>query len=197
MSAQLEMDRIKNTYYYTITSDDGEGRDDIGDFDIQIPPFPQQEHNSATKCIFTLQGLAIGDQVLGQNIGATAYLSVEINGLGLQANNYNSTNGVVAGGLPELRQTNRFLIPNIYEEFDSVSTAPAGAPNVGEIFNNVPTQRLTGNFDLTNPYVLICSNPVGKQINIKVFEDDGTPLGANANLNTIIRFKIELIPDSA
>ena len=78
MSAQLEMDRIRNTYYYQITSDDGEGRDNIGDFDIQIPPFPQQEHNSASRCIFTLQGLAVGDQVAGQQVGATSFLSVEL-----------------------------------------------------------------------------------------------------------------------
>lgn len=194
MSAQLEMDRIRNTYYYQITSDDGEGRDNIGDFDIQIPPFPQQEHNSASRCIFTLQGLAVGDQVAGQQVGATSFLSVEINGLGIQPNNYNSTNAVVPGGLPELRQSNRYLIPNVYEEFDSVSTVRGGG---GAVTDNVPIQRLTGSFDLTNPYVLLCSNPVGKQLNVKLFLDDGDPVGGNANLNTIIRFKIEVIPDSA
>ena len=184
MSAQLELDRIRNTYYYTLTSDDGETQDDIGDFDFTIPPFPQQEHNSASRAIFTLQGFAVGDQVLGQNVGATAFLSVEIGGLGLSANNYNSTNDVVqAGALPQLRQSNRFLIPNQLEEYDSVTTNNVNA----QVDTTVPTQRLTGSFDLSNPYVLICSNPVGKHIKIKVFEDDGTPLGANANLNSIIR----------
>ena len=55
---------------------------------------------------------------------------------------------------------------------------------------------MTGSFDLTNPYVLLCSNPVGKQIQFKVFNDAGNQIGANGNLNSIVRFKIELIPDS-
>jgi hypothetical protein len=193
MSAQLEMDRIRNTYYYSITSDDGEQNDDIGNFDIQIPPFPQQEHNSASRCIFTLQGLAVGDQVLGQQVGAVPFLSLEVNGLGLNANNYNSTNAIDVGGLPQLRQTNRFLIPNVYEEFESIGTNTANAV----VVTTVPTQRLTGSFDLTNPYVLLCSNPVGKHISFRVFDDQGDQLPANVNLNTIVRFKIEIVPDSA
>ena len=192
MSAQLEMDMIRNTYYYSLSSDDGENYDEIGHFDFQIPPFPQQEHNSASRCILTLQGLAVGDQVAGQAVGATAFLSVEINGLGLSANNYNSTNAIIGGNI-RLTQSNRYLIPNVYEEFDSTTTNNADAT----VETTVPIQRLTGSFDLTNPYVLLCSNPVGKHIDIKLFLDDGTLLPNNANLNTILRFKIEVVPDSA
>ena len=37
MSVQLEADRIRNTYYFSLASDDGEPNDDIGDFTFQIP----------------------------------------------------------------------------------------------------------------------------------------------------------------
>ena len=214
MSSLLEMERLRNTYYYTLTSADGENFDDIGNFDFQIPTLPQQEHNSAARCIFTLQGFVIGDQVAGQAVGITAYLSLEVNGIGLSGNNYNSTNAI-AGGNITLRQSNRFLIPNIYEEFDSItattnttqanSTSTNSADAVvittvnGATTNGVgtttPVQRLTGAWDLTNPYELLCSNPVGKNIHLKVFLDDGTACPANVNLNTIIRFKIEIIPN--
>lgn len=196
MSVQLEAERIRNTYHYALTSDDAEGRDEIGEFDFLIPPFPFPEHNSAQRCIFTLEGFVIGDQIVNQQIGATSYLSVDIAGLGMSAQNYNSTNNVAGAGVTLIKPSNRFLIPNVYEEFSSESTARAGGPSAGDVFDNVPIQRMTGNFDMTNPYVLLCSNPVGKQINFKVFNDAGAQIGANGNLNAIIKFKIELIPDS-
>lgn len=196
MSVQLEADRIRNTYYYTLASDDGEPFDDIGHFSFNIPPFPYPEHNNAQRAIFTLKGCMIGDQLINQQIGQTSFFSLEINGLGLNAQNYNSTNAAGGIGLIQLFPTNRYLIPNIYEEFSSVSTGQVGAPNAGEITDNVPIQRLTGNIDMTNPYKILCSNPVGKEIVFKIFNDNGAEIGANGNLNTIVSFAIELIPDS-
>lgn len=196
MSSQLELERLKNTYYYCLTSDDAQPpNDEIGLFDYVIPPFPLMEHNSASRCIFTLTGCVIGDQIANQQIGQTSYFSLDIQGLGLSGNNYNSTNA--PAGMPGvLRQSNRYFIPNQMEEFSSVSTGPVGAPNAGEIFNNVPVQRLSGTFDLNNPYNLICSNPVGKPISFRIFNDVGAQIGANAQMNTIIRFHIEVVPDS-
>jgi len=192
MSVQLEADRIRNTYYYTLASDDGEPFDDIGDFTFSIPPFPYPEHNSAQRAIFTLKGCMIGDQVINQQVGQTSFFSVEINGLGLNAQNYNSTNAAGGIGLIQLLPTNRYLIPNVYEEFSSTSTNTANAT----IETTVPIQRLTGNIDLTNPYKILCSNPVGKEVHFKIFNDAGAEIGPNGNLNTIISFSIELIPDS-
>jgi len=196
MSVQLEAERIRNTYYYTLASDDGEPLDDIGDFTFQIPPFPYPEHNSAQRAIFTLEGCMIGDQVDGQQIGQTSFIGLDIAGLGLSGQNYNSTNAAAPIGLIELRNSNRFLIPNVYEEFDSVSVGRAGAPNAGEITDNEAIQRLTGNIDMNNPYKLLCGNPVGKTIHFKVFDDNGAEIAPNGNLNTIVKFKIEIIPDS-
>ena len=194
MSAQLELERITNTYYYAFTSDDGESRTSIGDFDITIPPFPQQLHNSASRCIFTLLGVGIGDQVAGQLVGLTPFISIDIAGLGLNANNYNSEARV--GGavqVPRLRQTNRLLIPNTEEEFSAITTIRGGG---GAISDTVPVQGLTGDLDMTNPYVMICSNPVGKSLSFKVFNAGGGQIPANVNLNTIVRFKIEIVPDN-
>ena len=193
MSAQLELERITNTYYYAVTSDDGESRTEIGEFDITIPPFPQQLHNSASRCIFTLLGVGIGDQVALQLVGLTPFISIDIAGLGLNANNYNSEARV--GGavqVPRLRQTNRLLIPNTEEEFATISSNPAGAVQT----NNIPVQGLTGDLDMTNPYVMVCSNPVGKSLSFKVFNAGGGQIPANVNLNTIVRFKIEIVPDN-
>jgi hypothetical protein len=170
MSVQLEADRIRNTYYYALTSDQGdaEGNNDIGSFSFNLPPFPYPEHNSAQRCIFTLQGFVIGDQVINQQIGQTSYFSLEINGLGLSAQNYNSTSNFPAGAGNlhlGLKSSNRFLIPNVYEEYSSTTTNTAN----GTIETTNPIQRITGSFDLTNPYVLLCSNPVGKQIQSVLF----------------------------
>jgi hypothetical protein len=198
MSVQLEADRIRNTYYYALTSDQGDaGNNDIGSFSFNLPPFPYPEHNSAQRCIFTLQGFVIGDQVLNQQVGQTSYFSVEINGLGLSAQNYNSTSNFPAiAGNPAvhlgIKTSNRFLIPNVYEEFSSNTINTADAT----IETTTPIQRITGIFDLNNPYVLLCSNPVGRDIVCAVFNDQGVQLGANGNMNSILRFKIELIPDS-
>ena len=189
MSAQLELERTMNTYYYSITSDDGESSDNIGDFDITIPPFPQQLHNSASRCIFTLLGVGIGDQVAGQLVGLTPFISVDIGGLGLNANNYNSDARVADDGI---RQTNRFLIPNTEEEFSAITTIRGG----GAISDTVPVQGLTGDLDMTNPYTVICSNPVGKTASFRLFNAGGGQIPVNANLNTIVRFKIEIVPDN-
>ena len=190
MSSQLELERITNTYYYAVTSDDGESRTEIGDFDITIPPFPQQLHNSASRCIFTLLGVGIGDQLAGQLVGLTSFISIDIAGLGLNANNYNSDAGGVVVGM---RQTNRLLIPNTEEEFSAITTIRGGG---GAISDTVPVQGLTGDLDMTNPYVLVCSNPVGKTASFKLFNAGGAQIPANANLNTIVRFKIEIVPDN-
>ena len=190
MSAQLELERISNTYYYAFTSDDGESNNDIGNFDITIPSFPQQLHNSASRCIFTLLGVGIGDQVAGQLVGLTPFISIDIAGLGLNANNYNSDAGGVVVGF---RQTNRLLIPNTEEEFSAITTIRGGG---GAISDTVPVQGLTGDLDMTNPYTVICSNPVGKTASFRLFNAGGGQIPANANLNTIVRFKIEIVPDN-
>ena len=190
MSAQLELERISNTYYYAFTSDDGESNNVIGNFDITIPSFPQQLHNSASRCIFTLLGVGIGDQVAGQLVGLTPFISVDIGGLGLNANNYNSDARVADDGI---RQTTRFLIPNTEEEFSAITTIRGGG---GAISDTVPVQGLTGDLDMTNPYVMGCSNPVGKTASFRLFNAGGGQIPANANLNTIVRFKIEIVPDN-
>tara|TARA_R110000824_G_scaffold320156_1_gene507113 strand:+ start:1113 stop:1685 length:573 start_codon:yes stop_codon:yes gene_type:complete len=190
MSSQLELERITNTYYYAVTSDDGESRTEIGDFDITIPPFPQQLHNSATRCIFTLLGVGIGDQLAGQLVGLTSFISIDIAGLGLNANNYNSDARAAAD--VGMRQTNRFLIPNTEEEFSAITTIRGGG---GAISDTIPVQGLTGDLDITNPYVMACSNPVGKSLSFKLFNAGGGAIPANGNLNTIVRFKIEIVPN--
>jgi len=208
MSAEIDYQRLRNTYYYEITSQDGYSIDELGDFDFLIPAYPLAEHNNSQRAIFTLQGCVMGDQILNQQVGATTYFSLEVNGLSGMNNNYNSTQvGGVAGAMITLSK--QFMIPNIYEEYTtitsvltstSVSTAVVGiAPTPGNItttppvVTTTPIQRLTGSFDLTNPYRLITGNPSGQVIKFKLRNDAGALIGNNANLNTIVRFTIELI----
>tara|TARA_R110002012_G_scaffold24851_1_gene82589 strand:- start:2476 stop:3069 length:594 start_codon:yes stop_codon:yes gene_type:complete len=197
MSAQLEMERLRNTYHYQVTSDDGEGRNEIGDFDFQFPSFPLPAHNTASRAIFTLLGCAVGDQVAGQAVGQVQLFSLGVEGLGMGGNNYNSTNFAPGGATNFLRNSNRFLIPNIYEEYDSAAvTTVRGAGGAVSDTVTTPVQRVTGNFQLTNPVSVVCSNPSGNSVNFKLFLDDGTQVPNNANLNTIVLFRIEIVPDS-
>ena len=196
MSAELEYERIRNTYYYSVTSDEGEGQDDIFGFEFQFPPFPFPEHNESQRAIFTLLGMAVGDQSLGQQLGATSFLSLEVAGVGLKGQNYNSTNPLPAGGGHALRNTNRFMVPNIMEGLDIVGvTTVRGAGGAVSDTASVPVQRMSGNLDLNTPLSVLCGNPSGTTAMFKVFGDDGALIGANGNLNTIVRFSIELIPN--
>jgi len=188
MSAQLEYERLMNTYYYSITSDNGDPRDEIGDFSITIPPFPQKKHNESQRAIFKLYGVVLGDQIVAQQVGQTAYFSIEVSGLNGLNNNYNSTNaGGVAGAL--MTTSNRFLIPNLYD-VASTQTGPVGGAAVDE---TIPFNKVSGAYDISNPYCFACGNPVGQTLSFKLFNANGAQIGANANLNTIVQFSIELL----
>ena len=144
--------------------------------------------NDYQRAIFTLQGCVIGDQVVGQQLGQTSYFSLSIEGLGLRGQSYNT--GMPSGPdgvLP--RNTNSFLIPNVYDEPIVVDNNGAGA------ITYTPVQTMAGSYDLSNPIELVCGNPVGKTINFKLFDNAGAPVADNANFNTIVRFRIELIPN--
>ena len=188
MSAQLEYERLMNTYYYSLTSQNGDPRNEIGDFSITIPPFPQKKHNESQRAIFKLYGVVIGDQIVAQQVGQTAYFSIEVSGLNGLNNNYNSTNaGGVAGQL--MTTSNRFLIPNLYDAPDSQDGPIGGAlANQTTMLNKV-----SGAYDMSNQYCFACGNPVGQTLSFKIFNAVGAQIGANANLNTIVQFSIELI----
>lgn len=192
MSAELEYERVRNTYYYDITSKRGNaGFNDLGEFSYSLPPFAYPEHNDSQRAIFTLTGCAVADQVLNQQLGASAYFTLDMSGLG-GSKIYNATLPAPAdGSFVGLRQSSSFMIPNVYDEFSSLSTNTADAV----IITTVPVQRLSGSLDLSNPYVLNIGNPVGSDIIFKLRNELGVLIGNNANLNTVIKFKIELIPN--
>ena len=188
MSAELEYQRLRNTYYYEITSDEGYLKRDIGDFDFLIPPYPLVEHNNSQRAIFTLVGCVLGDQVAGQQLGQTTHFSLEINGLGGMSNNYNTTSaGGVAGQM--VMMDKQFMIPNLFDEFSSTGTNNGDAVTV----TTVPIQRISGAFDLTNPYKLVVGNPSGQILRFILRNSAGALLGANGALRTIVRFQIEIL----
>ena len=208
MSGELEYERIRNTYHYQVTSDDGEaGLDSVENFGFIVPPFAYPEHNDSQRAIFTLKGMVVGDQAAGAQIGAIAYLTLEIQGI-LRPNSYNTA--MPDFDLTGMRPSTNYLIPNVYEEFDSITATtnttatqavdsagvtPGLLTTVNGVVTTTPIQRLTGSYDLSNPYKMVCSNPVGTTLIFKVRNDAGNILPAIGAANTIVLFDIELIPN--
>ena len=189
MSLLDKYQRVLNTYEYSIQSSQGIDRDDgsgdgIGDFQILLPPFPFPTHQQSKVAIFTLQSFHFISQTATQYVSAGAdglpassdydisSFYVEVNGIGLRPQNYTSGKSV------SLRGCKNFLVVNS----DGLNRATAGYERV----------NAGGDCGIES----ICSNPVGSTLRIKVFSGDtGDLIADNANLDSIIRFKIELLPD--
>ena len=195
MSLLDKYQRVLNTYEYSIQSSQGIDRDDgsgdgIGDFQILIPPFPYPTHQQSKVAIFTLQSFHFISQSATQYVSGGANglpassdydissFYVEVNGIGIRPQNYTS------GKSLSLRGCKNFLVVNT---IGGVHRASGGG--AGSISEHVSAGGDCG-------VESICSNPVGSTLRIKVFSGDtGDLIADNANLDSIIRFKIELLPD--
>lgn len=177
--------RIRNTKTITFESQCGDVGNGInaqmGDFDILIQPFPYPQSVHSQRAIFHLKNFYICGQtavqrasgVVGEDVSG---FYVQINGLGMERSNDTSARacGQARG--------NQFYIPN----------KDGGSDNA----NSLIFQRVSGGEYEGSP--ILCSNPVGTLLNIKVFDADGNgalPIVDNANLYSVIQFCIELIPD--
>ena len=189
MSLLDKYQRVLNTYEYSIQSSQGIDRDDgsgdgIGDFQILLPPFPFPTHQQSKLAIFTLQSFHFITQTGTQYVSAGANglpassdydissFYVEVNGIGLRPQNYTS------GKSQSLRGCKNFLVVNKYGVLRVVGT----------------TERVSAGGECG--IESICSNPVGSNLRIKVYSGDtGDLIADNSDLDSIIRFKIELLPD--
>lgn len=184
MSSELReyVNRIRYTRTYSFESGCGATGNginaDIGNFDMLIDntPFPQME--SGQRAIFHLKSFHVRDQTVAQRAsGGAADFSgffIQINGLGMEQSN--NTTARVCGG----DRGNQFYVSNEYGQADNANSNTYQVNSGGE-YRGSP---------------LLCSNPMGTLLNIRVYPaDTGLLLPDNANLVSQIQFTIELIPD--
>lgn len=179
----LEYRKLRNTYQYTILSDCGDDsngrRSDAGDFDFLINPFPFPDHNSSSRAIFKLcsfyvikQGTTDGDRLTGDLDVDSSGFSVEINGLGIT-----NMNSQVRGC--ELTNKPNFTIINKYSQIFVAAD------------NTSPLQRVSGDEYYGEP--VLCSNPVGSLINVKVFDLDDNLQIDTGIFKSVMTFSIEIL----
>lgn len=184
MSVQDYAERLRNTRTFTFDSDCGDlkggNNNDIGNFDCVIPPFPFPQDVIASRAIFKLKSFFIADQdatdrASGDTDEDDSGYFIELNGAGLNQ-------GIQAKAKSCGSFTQAFPIYN----------KDAGCNNTKSFI----FQRISGG-DYFGDDVL-CSNPYGTIINVKVFsmDGDGTIITHNENLRSYITFSIELIPDN-
>jgi len=200
MSLLEKYQRINNTFSYSFQSSQGVERadedggagvdtgDEIADFQFEIPPFPFATNQQSKLGIFTLESFYFTSQT------ETAYVSsgdtglptqtdydisnffVEISGLGIKPHNFTT------GKSSNLRGQNIFHITNEYgsrRKADDDTHISSRVNSGGECNQSI-----------------ICSNPSGTIINVKVFSgDSGNQIVDQDTIDSIIKFKVELLPD--
>mgnify|MGYP003116688194 CR=1 FL=1 len=199
MSLLEKYQRVRNTFSYSIQSSQGTERndntgDDIGKFQLDIPPFPFPENQQSKLGIFTLESFYFTAQGIDEYISSGANglpansledisgFYVEINGLGLRPQLY-TTN---LGG--NLRSNKMFPIMNEYGRIRRFSDG-ADPPVYTNDFARVNSGGESGK-------EVICSNPSGSVLQVRVYSmDDGELIADQDNLESIINFKIEMLPD--
>ena len=176
-------DRTCSTYYYSFDSQCGDQGNGInaqtGNFDILIQPFPFPKHNSSQRAVFTLHSFYVSNQDGTERASGDAdkdisAFYVEVNGLGFSKNQYvsNKTCGKHKGL--------GFFILNDDAGADN-SNSNIYQVNSGSTFKGPP---------------ILCSNPSGTTINVKVFDaTTGEIITNNENLSSFIEFSIQIIPD--
>lgn len=185
MSVQEYAERLRNTRTFTFDSECGDesggNNGYLGNFDCAIPPNPYPQDVIASRAIFKLKSFYIAGQSSTErasgNINAddSGYF-IEINGLGLNQ-------GIVSQAKSCSIKAQAFPIYN----------------KDGGVLNDTTNiyQRISGG-EYHGDDVL-CSNPYGTIINVKVIsmdDPDGDVLQDNNDLYSFITFSIELIPDN-
>lgn len=188
MSLEEKYSRVSNTYSYSIQSTQGDDNfDNIGSFRVEIPPFPFKENQSSQVGIFTLESFFIIGQTEADYVGAitaglpassdydTSGFYVEVNGLGLRPQ-IHTTNLI-----SNLRSNKMFPIINEY-----------GSRRKADDDSHISSRVTSGGY--SNKEV-ICSNPSGSVLHVKVYSMDSGDQLSSTTLDSVINFKIEMLPD--
>lgn len=168
---------ILNKHYFIFTNE-GDNRGDDGvritsEFSIPaLAPLPNGESKTG---ILRVHQFYIGLQTHANNVAVSNFI-LQIGGLSIRPTLHHNVG-----------TSNRISIPN-------------GTPhqlNAAGAFANIAS--VSGS-ELANPYEVICGNPSGNQFSLKIMDEDGEDIAANAgNLDAMTMsfvFSIELIdPD--
>lgn len=191
---------IQNTYNFHFSSaDDVRGDAGVRDtFIFNIPQLPTLDRNESKTGIFCLKSVLIGKQDSVNNIANNDCIFIQIDGLSIRPQNI--TNGIISS---------RFMIPNqtpdsvqnvLQHNINGLAAGGDGAQGGNQQIpaHLIPTFNTKTGGELYNPYKCICGNPTGNsQIRVSLFEQDNTPLTAQAgNLDQLdfhLTFDIELI----
>mgnify|MGYP003112632362 CR=1 FL=1 len=176
---QLYM-RKKNTINYSLDNVAGiEGKNDSGDFSIRIPPMAFPNYQSSQYALFTLNSVyvlekteALADRLSNNvNFDISAFY-VEISGIGI--------NSVVA------------TLPGTTARPSGVSFFIVNETSMADLGNSNQYSRNAGG--LYHGESVVCSNPTGAVINVKIRDaSTGLLVPDNANLISVVNFSIELL----
>ena len=174
--------RRANTIRVSVNSADGFTKDELGEFNFVVPPFPAPTHAGSQYALFKLISFyVIGqdetDRVINDAGQDVSGFYVEVNGLGitpnLQTTHLNQ----------RLRGTNTFAVVNV----NGQAELGQGQGGGNQQFNVVSGGFYHGS-------AVACSNPAGTQVEVKVFTlDDGTLVADNARLTAVLDFEIEIL----
>ena len=180
------VNRVRNTYHYTINSENcSADRDEAGNFEFVIPPFPYPEHQGSQLGIFKLKEMWIGRQTTtntqrvsqSNNVDLSGFV-VQINGIGIRPQCYSNIEPIAVAGA-DVTARAQFVVIN--ELAVSNNTASFIYPTVS-------------GGKASDGYCLV-SNPAGTTVRVNILNlDNGNPITDNPAYYTLIHFSIELIP---
>lgn len=199
MSLLEKYQRVNNTFSYSIQSSQGRDRsdgtgDEIGEFQLDIPNVPFPTNQQSKLGIFTLESFYFTSQddeiyVSGGANGLPATTGggqfdisgffVEVNGLGLRPQLYTTA-------LARNLKSNK-IFPIINEYGKRRNSTDAGKTT------NFDGNRVNCGGECMKE--VICSNPCGTTLQVKVYSMDTGDLISSQALDSVINFKIELLPD--
>ena len=190
MSLLEKYQRVRNTFTYSIQASPGVDRNDdtgdnIGSFQIDIPPFPFPENQASRLGIFTLESVFFTSQtdtvfISGGKNGLPANSDFDISGF------YVEVNGI--GLRPQLLTTNLASNLRSNKMFPIINRYGLGRGVAGD------SQRVVAGG--VSGAEVICSNPCGSVLQVKVYNmADGLLISEQTGLDCIINFKIEMLPD--
>ena len=190
MSLLEKYQRVRNTFNYSIASAAGLDRgdatgDEIGEFQILLPNIPFPENQASQLAIFTLESFHFISQT------DTAYVSAGVCGLPANSNFdcsgfYVEVNGLGVRG--NMLTTATALTVRSNKMFPIVNSFGLGRGVAGD------SQKIICGGDSNTE--VICSNPAGSTLQVKVYSMDTADLiQPQAGLDSIINFKIELLPN--
>ena len=177
---QREYLRKRNTISFSVNNTDGTVRDDLGDFEIQIPPSSYPEHQKSQYGLFKLRSMYILDNDTNNYVANTGNANaptsgfiVEISGLGI------ASSLMTTGTNLSLRGTNQFPILNkVGTDLDA---------NANGYIPVIMGSEYNGDS-------VACGNPMGTNMSVRIYDMVGGELiPNNANLVCNLQFDIELL----